>query len=72
MEGAALEGRDELPVCVPGKCEQALASLVRETAEETPALAGKLVACSLKSIQAAAAMEGPKKEMPKTTPHGEV
>lgn len=72
VEGAALEGRDELPVCGPGRCEQVLASLVREAADETPALAGKLVASSLKSIQAVAAMEGPKTDMPKTTPHGEV
>lgn len=50
-----------------GRCEQALGSLVMEAADETPAIAGKLVARSLKSTQAVAAVEGPEKGMPHPT-----
>lgn len=53
-----------------GRCEPALGSQVRNAADETPALAGKLVASSLKSIQAIATMEGPEKDMPQSTQHG--
>lgn len=53
-----------------GRCEPALGSLVRNAADETPTLAEKLVASSLKSIQAVATMEGPEKDMPQPSQHG--
>lgn len=62
--------RNELPVYGVGRYEPALGSLVRNAADETPALAGKLVASFLKSIQAVATMEGREEDMPKPTQHG--
>lgn len=68
-EGAALGGWDELPVW-GGRCEWALGSLVREPADETPAVAGKLGASSPRSVGAVAATEGPERDMPQPTQMG--